>query len=92
MLNGAVVVSEYSTYLAEEFTVGQDLYLFDWQHIKAQLEVCQRLLKDDCLREKIAVNAYRKASKSHTWEQRAQRLLEVAEMLEFKYKFAAGNS
>lgn len=92
MLNGAAVVSEYSTYLAEEFTVGQDLYLFDWQHIKAQLEICQRLLNDDRLREKMAISAYRKASKRHTWEQRARRLLEVVEMLEFKYKFAAGNS
>jgi len=92
MLNGAVVVSEYSTYLAEEFADGQDLFLFDWRHIREQLQVIPKLLRDDGLREKIAAGAYAKAAQRHTWQQRAKRLLEAAEMLEFKRKLEAGKS
>lgn len=90
MLNGAVVVSEYSTYLAEEFTNGQDLFLFDWYHIQEQLQAIPRLLSDDSLRERIAVSAYAKASQRHTWYHRAKRLLEAAEMLEFKQRLEEG--
>lgn len=92
MLNGAVVVSEYSAYLAEEFADGQDLFLFDWRHIREQLQVIPQLLSDDGLREKIAVSAYAKAVQRHTWQHRAQHLLEMVEMLEFKRKLEAGKN
>lgn len=92
MLGGAVVVSEYSSYLAEEFTDGQDLFMFDWQHIQEQLQVIPRLLQDDAYREDIARNAYGKVINRHTWYQRAQRLLEAVEMVDFQRKLQAGNT
>lgn len=86
MLGGAVVVSEYSSYLAEEFTDGQDLFMFDWQHIREQLQIIPRLLQDDAYREDIACNAYGKVINRHTWYQRAQQLLEAVELLDFQRK------
>lgn len=90
MLNGAVVISEYSTYLAEEFVDGQDLFLFDWQNIQEQLQVINRILIDDTYRERIAFNAYKKAIAKHTWYHRAQRLLEAAGVLDYQYKLQQG--
>ena len=90
MLNGAVVVSEYSAYLAEEFVDGQDLFLFDWQNIREQLNVIPRLLNDDSYWEKVAARAYKKASDKHTWRHRAMRLLEAADLLDFQYKIETG--
>ncbi len=91
MLNGAVVLSEYSSYLAEEFCDGQDLFLFDWQNIEDKLQIIPRLLQDEAYREDIACHAYAKVAGRHTWQQRAERLLEAAEMLEFYPKLQAGN-
>lgn len=86
MLNGAVVVSEYSSYLEEEFTDGQDLFMFNWKNIQTQLQIIPKLLDDDELRERIAANAYAKVCNRHTWRQRAERLVEAAELLDFQHQ------
>ena len=82
MLNGAVVVSEYSNYLAEEFEAGEDLFLFDWQNTSRQMEIIPRLLSDDTFRETVACRAYAKTINKHTWGHRAHQLLEAAALLE----------
>ena len=77
MLNGAVVVTEYSSYLDEEFIDGQDLYMFDWQHGNEQVQVIRDLLADEPRRLSVALNAYSKADKRHRWSNRAERILET---------------
>ncbi len=39
MLNGAVVVSEYSSYLTDEFSDGEEIFFYDWQHGEEQVKV-----------------------------------------------------
>lgn len=90
MLNGAVVVSEYSSYLADEFVPQQDLVMFDWQNISGQLQQIPHLLSDDDCRERMARNAYYKVINRHTWRNRAERLLEAAEIMKFNNVLRAG--
>ena len=80
MLNGAVVVSEYSSYLDELFEDRQDMFMFDWQHTKEQMEVIHQLLEDEQYRANIARNAYGKVIKSQTWANRAERIMETVEI------------
>ena len=80
MLNGAVVVSEYSAYLDELFEDQHDLFMFDWQHTKEQMDVIHQLLGDDYYRADIARNAYEKVIKSQTWRNRAERIIETVEL------------
>ena len=81
MLNGAVVVSEYSSYLDELFDDGQDLFMFDWQHTKEQMEVIHQLISDEHYRTEIAGNAYTKVIKSQTWRNRAERIIEAVDIV-----------
>ena len=77
MLNGAVVVSEYSSYLDKEFDDGSEIYLFDWKNIGQQMNVVDVLLVDESKRLASAIRAYGKAKAKHRWENRAQRVLEM---------------
>ena len=77
MLNGAVVVSEYSSYLDEVIVNRQDLFMFDWQNTEQQMEVIEKLISDEDYRLSIAQNAYNKAIREHTWESRANQILEA---------------
>lgn len=81
MLNGAVLVTEYSKYLDDNFVNGQDLFMYDWQDGENQVKVIHELLVDDCRRLAVAVNAYGKASRFHTWRNRAQTILEAVHLL-----------
>ena len=80
MLNGAVVVSEYSTYLEELFENQKDIFMFDWQNTKNQLGVIPQLLNDEQLRLSIAMSAYAKVAGKHTWKNRADRIIETVEL------------
>lgn len=90
MLNGAVVVSEYSAYLAEEFVQNRDIFMFGWQDIGEQLQVIPHLLSDDGYREGIVCSAYGRTINRHTWRHRAERLLEAAELTKFSRDMRAG--
>ena len=81
MLNGAVVVSEFSHYLAEEFEAGRDLFMFDWQNGDQQVQVNHELLADESKRLSVAVSAYGKAVRRHRWANRAERILEAVDVL-----------
>ena len=80
MLCGAAVVSEYSTYLAQEFNDGQDIFLYDWQNTDKQLTVIDELLHDETKRLSATVKAYGRAKKHHTWENRAEQILQGLEL------------
>lgn len=82
MLNGATVVSETSTYLADEFQDGTEIFLFDWkQGARRVAEVIPALLADEPLRLSAALRAYAKAKARHTWTHRAARIAEAVELL-----------
>ncbi len=81
MLNGAVVVSEYSSYLEELFENQKDIFMFDWQNTKEQMGVIDQLLSDENYRFEVAVNAYNKVKNTQTWRNRAKRILEVVELV-----------
>ncbi len=77
MLNGAVVVSEYSAYLDEIFEDRQEIFLFDWQHTVEQMGIIDRLLADEPYRLSIAARAYGNAKENHTWQNRVERIMEA---------------
>ncbi len=77
MLHGAVVVSEYSTYLEKKFDVNKDIFLFDWQNTASQLGIINKLLNNESLRLSTALGAYGKASANHRWVNRAQSIMEM---------------
>ena len=81
MLNGAVVVSEYSKYLAEEFVEGKEIFLFDWKNTSQQIKVVENLIHDEYMRLSVALLAFEKADKYHRWDNRAQSLIEVVAVL-----------
>lgn len=77
MLHGAVVVSEYSSYLAEKFEENKDIFLFDWKNTVSQLQIIKELLNNESLRLSTAISAYGKASAQHRWVNRAARIMEM---------------
>lgn len=80
MLNGAAVVSEYSTYLDKNFENNSDIYLFDWKHIVSQMDIVEELINDESKRLASAIRAYGKAKANHKWENRAQGVLEMVSL------------
>lgn len=77
MLNGAAVVSEYSSYLDKEFENNSDIYLFDWKNTIGQMDIVEDLINDESKRLASAIRAYGKAKANHRWENRAQGVLEM---------------
>ena len=80
MLHGAVVVSEYSTYLAQKFDINKDIYLFDWKNTSSQYQIIKELLGNESLRLSTAISAYGKASEKHRWVNRAQSIMEMVSL------------
>lgn len=80
MLNGAAVVSEYSTYLANKFEANKDIFLFDWKNTVSQLQIVDELINNESLRLSAAISAYGKASANHRWVNRAQSIMEMVSM------------
>lgn len=86
MLNGAVVVTEFSTYLAEEFEEDKEIFFYDWKSGLNQVRVINDLLNDESKRLSVAVSAYGKAAARHRWSNRATSVVEVVELLKFRDK------
>lgn len=78
MLAGAVCLSDETVYLRENFSE-DEIVLFELNHLGELPEKIMRIIEDDDLRRKIAGNAYEKAHANHTWRNRAETLLELAE-------------
>lgn len=77
MLAGAVVLSDKSTRLEEEFADGKDIALFDLAQIDALPDRVKTLLADDEELKKIAENGRRKVMQKHLWIHRAKELLHI---------------
>ncbi len=77
MLNGAAVVSEYSSYLDAQFDDARELCMFDWSSADQQLDIVEELIGNEPKRLAMAVAAYGKAKANHKWENRAVNILEM---------------
>lgn len=81
MLNGAVVVSEYSSYLEQEFVNGEEIFLYDWLQGEKQIEVIHKLLADESWRLSIAKRAKKKTEQRHCWCNRAADIMRAVALL-----------
>lgn len=81
MLSGAVVVSEYSSYLDKAFINGKDIFMYDWKNGLSQVNIIKELLNDESKRLSAAVSAYGKANERHRWINRAQSIAEAMAIL-----------
>lgn len=75
MLSGAVCVSDESSYLRENYTDGEELMLFRLSELSFLPQKVLELLREENLRRQMAVKAYERARKEHTWRKRAEELL-----------------
>lgn len=81
MLSGAVVVSEYSSYLDKEFSNGKDIFMYNWKNGLTQVNIIKELVNDESKRVSAAVSAYGKVNERHRWINRAQSIVEVMAIL-----------
>lgn len=75
MLSGAVCVSDESSYLRENYTDGEELTMFRLSELSFLPQKVLELLREENLRRQMAVKAYERARKKHTWRKRAEELL-----------------
>ncbi len=75
MLSGAVCLSDESDYLREHYTDGEEMLLFRLSELSALPQKVLELLRDENLRRQMAVKAYERARKEHTWRKRAEEFL-----------------
>ncbi len=75
MLSGAVCVSDESSYLRENYSDGEELMLFRLSEISLLPQKVLELLRNEDLRRQMAVKAYERARKEHTWRKRAEEFL-----------------
>lgn len=74
MLQKTVALTDDSRYLREEFTDGEDIVFFPLKEIGNVPEHVHVLLGDEAKAMCIAENGYQKASRKHTWSERAREL------------------
>lgn len=79
MLSGAVCLTEETDYLRERMEDGQDIVCFRPDALGELPGKIEELLGNPKERERIAGNAYEKASAEHTWARRAEELVALAE-------------
>lgn len=76
MLNGAVCLSDHSTFLDEHYTDNNDIAFYELNDIAALPQRYAELMSDPGRMEDIVQNACREASQSETWAERAIYLTE----------------
>ncbi len=79
MQNGAVVVTDESKYLRENYKEGEDYVAFSLTETERIPKILQELLSDEKRRQQMAERAFRKAVKKETWSARAETFLRILE-------------
>lgn len=77
MLNGAVCISDQTSYLKEHFADGKEIVLFDLMQLQELPEKVSALLKpenEETVR-RIAQAGYENAWKNHRWQNRAEQFI-----------------
>lgn len=82
LLCKTAVVSDRSDYLAEHFTDGGDIVLFDLEHLDELGGRIRELLSDDRRRQAIAERGYQAALRDHTWKKRTEEFLALLKRVE----------
>ncbi|OON86106.1 hypothetical protein BXO88_08625 [Oribacterium sp. C9] len=77
MMNGAVCVSDTSTYLEENYMDGIDIMLFDLNHIEKAVQDIMWLLSNPKEAEIIAMNGHHHVMEHDGTEARIKQLLEI---------------
>lgn len=79
MLCGAVCMSEENAYLKEEFEDGENICFFHMKNLDKMVSDIQSLLSDNRKAETIANAGRQLALEKHTWDTRAQMILDTVE-------------
>ena len=79
MLQKALVITDKTAYLENNFTDGEDILLFDLNHLPGIPAQIKELLTCERKRKRIADNGFKKALQQHTWKNRAVKILEMIE-------------
>lgn len=80
ILNGAACVSDRSRYLCEELPEDYGVCYYDLNYPEGAVEKIRLLLSEDERRNQILEAGRNLTEKGHTWEQRAEQLLQMAGM------------
>lgn len=75
MLQGAVSLTDDSTYLRETFVDDVDIKFYSLAHLDRLPALVRSVLDDPQRTQMLRTNAYRKAAAQHTWLQRMESLL-----------------
>ena len=81
MLQGAVLVTDQTSYREYGFTPGQECVMFSLQELEELPRQIAELLADDEKRTAIAQAGQQYACTYHTWDSRAEQLLQIIEEL-----------
>ena len=79
MLQKALVITDKTAYLENNFTDGEDILLFDLNHLQEIPARIKELLTCEEKRKRIADNGFKKALQQHTWKNRVVKILEMIE-------------
>lgn len=80
MLQKAAVCTERNSYLESQFQDGSDVIYYDLAHLDSLPKRLASLLANTQQLEQIAENGCKKAFYYHTWDNRAQALLELSDL------------
>ena len=78
MLQKTVVITERNPYLEGQFQDGRDIIFYELNHLNKVPQIIKSLLNSPDKLIEIGECGYKKALKSHTWDCRADKLLEMA--------------
>lgn len=79
MLNGAVTVTDISSFYTDYFVSSKDLIYFRWQEIQKLADTIKSLISNPKKLRQISAQGQQKVLKNHTWLNRAKRIVEVFE-------------
>lgn len=82
MLSGAVVVTDSSEYIEEEFVEEENIVLYDLLHIEALPGKIMKILSEPKKAFSIAESGRKKAEERHTWKCRVRQMAEIIESMD----------
>jgi spore maturation protein CgeB len=77
MINRAVVLTDPSTYLTEHYEDEKEIVYYHLTRLGELPDKIHRLLADDDYREAIAENGLKTAAAHDTWDNRAEKFLDI---------------
>jgi len=81
MLAHAVLVTDRTSYLEENYNNGEELLMFSLENLKELPKKIRDVLENEEMQRRIAEAGCRKTLQEHTWEKRTEEILEFLETL-----------